>query len=65
MMRATPYWSVSPMAMSAYMPPSIRPARMAFVMRGRPRRLCRYGATQAGFGTIAARAPSFFVGATP
>src|SRR5262245_63513285 len=32
MMRATPYWSVSPMAMSAYMPPSIRPVRMALVM---------------------------------
>ena len=34
MMRATPYWSVSPMAMSAYMPPSIRPVRMALVMTG-------------------------------
>jgi hypothetical protein len=32
MIRATPYWSVSPIAVSAYMPPSIKPARMAFVM---------------------------------
>ena len=32
MMRATPYWSVSPMAMSAYMPPSINPVKRVFVI---------------------------------
>ena len=60
MMRATPYCSVSPMAMSAYMPPSIRPVRMALVMTGPAASgmSLRYGATHAGFGTIAVRAPS-------
>ena len=67
MMRATPYWSVSPMAMSAYMPPSIRPFRMALVMARPAASACglRYGATHAGFGTIAARAPSLPAGAIP
>ena len=65
MMRATPYWSVSPMAMSAYMPPSIRPVRMAFVMTEPAALAWRYGATHAGFGTIAGRAPSLPAGAMP
>src|SRR5262245_26865363 len=43
MMRATPYWSVSPMAISAYMPPSIRPARMALVISLACLLLCRPG----------------------
>src|SRR5436190_13939606 len=33
MMRATPYWSVSPMATSAYMPPSTAPAMMISIRR--------------------------------
>ena len=32
MMRATPYCRVSPMAISAYMPPSMRPVKMALVI---------------------------------
>ena len=32
MMRAMPYCSVSPIAISAYMPPSMRPVKMALVI---------------------------------
>jgi len=51
------------MATSAYMPPSINPVRIAFVIGVAGREA--YCAFQAGFGTTAALAPAFDAGPMP
>ncbi len=66
MIRATPYCRVSPMAISAYMPPSTRPVRTAFVILSDQIQEGRdHCAFHAGFGTTGARAPSLPDGPTP
>ena len=53
MMRATPYWSVSPIAISAYMPPRMSPvSRMSTASMPRALRCAaaQLTAFQAGFG---------------
>ena len=63
MMRAMPYWSVSPNAIRAYIPPSTSPeSTMSSASVIAAAAIPCY---QAGFGTIGALAPCLPTGAMP
>ena len=70
MMRATPYWSVSPSATIAYMPPRMIPeTMMSTAITSLPRRssrVARYFAVfQAGLGAIGSCVGFIEAGARP